>query len=252
MSVGAVLACRARSERLYCKPLQRVGRRAILDHIIDNIRAMGVVDSIVLAIADGPENECFVAFAEKRGLPYVRGPEEDILARVLTAIERFDIETMLRITTECPFIYAEDAPEIVTAHVADDRDFTTIINLPLGTSYELIHRRVLAAMAATEGSRYRAALSVYVRERKDLLRTEMVLPVASCRRPDVNLAVDHPGQLILCDRAFAAIGERERPISVRRLIDYYDANPQIRALVTSIHEDVWAVKADHTMARVWE
>jgi spore coat polysaccharide biosynthesis protein SpsF len=251
MSVWAVLACRARSERLYCKPLQRIGGMPILDHVIDNIRRIRAVDGIVLAIADGRENECFIQFAEERALPFVLGSEEDVLARVLIAVERFQIDTMFRVTTECPFVFSANAQEIVADHVAADRDFTTILNLPLGTTYELLQRRVLVDMAATGNPRYRAPLSLYVHERQDALRTAGLLPPVDCRRPEVNLAVDHPGQLMFCQRAFDALAGFGTPISVPRLIQYYDANPLVSSLVTSIHEDVFEVKADRTMARVW-
>lgn len=252
MSVWAVLACRARSERLYCKPLQRIGGKPILAHIIDNIRRIGVVDGIVLVIAEGRENECFVEFSDAHSLPYVRGPEENVLARVLTALDRFGIGTMFRVTTECPFMYADGAAEIVSAHVSADRDFTTILNLPLGTTYELLHRRVLESMAATRDPRYQAALSVYVRQRAERLNVATLLPPVECRRPEVNLAVDHPGQLIFCQRAFDNVVAPDGSIDIRRLIRYYDSNPVVAALVTSIHEDVFAVKPDQTVARVWE
>ena len=252
MSVWAVLACRARSERLYCKPLQCIAGLAILDHIIRNIQAMNVVDGIALAIADGPENDCFVNFAHERHLGHVRGPEDDVLARVLRAVDRFQIDTMFRVTTECPFVYADGAREIVSEHVAADRDFTTILNLPLGTTYELLQRRVLLEMAADGSPRYRAALSLYVNEHQATLRTAALLPPVDYRRPAVNLAVDHPGQLMFCQRAYQALAPFGVPINVRRLIEYYDANPLIAALVASIHEDVFAVKSDQTMARVRE
>lgn len=252
MSVWAVLACRARSERLYCKPLQQIARRPILAHIVANIRRIPAVHGIVLAIADGRENECFVDFAARHDLPFVRGPEENVLARILPALDQFGIATMFRVTTECPFLFADGAEGIIAEHVRADRDFTTILNLPLGTTYELLGRRVLEAMAATGNPRYRAALSVYVREHADRLSIATLLPPPECRRPDIHLAVDHPGQLIFCQRAFESTAAPDGSVDVRRLIRYYDSNPVMTGLLTSIHEDVFALKPDQTVARVWE
>ena len=252
MSVWAILACRARSERLYCKPLQHIGGIPILSHIVRNIRSLHAVDGIVLAVAGGRENHAFLDYAEEHDLPYVTGPEEDVLARVLTAVDRFDVVNMFRVTTECPFLFADGAQAIVAGHQAEDRDFTTILHLPLGATYELLHRRVLRAMAATGDPRYRAPLSMYVREHAEHLRTATLLPPVECRRPEVNLAVDHPGQLVFCQRAFDALSCRGLPIDIPSLIRYNDANPVVTSLVTSLHENVFAVKPDHTMARVWE
>jgi spore coat polysaccharide biosynthesis protein SpsF len=251
MSVWAVLACRAQSERLYCKPLQRIGGTPILTHIVRNIRHLDAVDGIVLAVAEGRANHCFLDYAEEHGLPYVVGPEGDILARVLVAVHRFSVDTMFRVTTECPFLFGDGARELVAAHVAQDRDFTGILHLPLGTTYELLSRRVLEEMAATGNSRYRAPLSLYVREHEARLRTATIQPPDDCRRPEINLAVDHPGQLTFCRHAFASLAGKSLPVHVRDVIRFHDANPIALSLVTSIHEDVFRVKPDQTMARVW-
>ena len=252
MSVWAVLACRARSERLYCKPLQLIAGIPILEHIVLNIRRLEAVDGIALAVAEGRENECFVQFAEERRLPYVIGPEDDIASRVMSAMERFDVDTMFRVTTECPFLFSDGAREIVLEHVAADRDFTTILNLPLGTTYELIQRRILREMIATGNPRYRAPLSLYVHDHQDRLRVETRLPPLQCRRPEVNLAIDHPEQLVFCRRAYDALVGKGLPIGIQSLIQYYDSASIPRSLITSIHEDVWAIKPDQTMARAWE
>lgn len=252
MSVWAVLACRAQSERLYCKPLQQIAGQPILNHIVENIRRLEVIDGIVLAVAEGRANHCFLDCAEVLSIPYVIGPEQDILARALTAIRHFDIDTMFRITTECPFLYMDGAGEIIRNHVQRERDFTTILSLPLGATYELIGRSVLEKMASTENPRYRGVLSRYVREHVERLNVATLLPSQDCRRPDVNLAVDHPGQLLFCRHAFSALVGRGLPISISDLIRYYDCNPVVSSLVKAIHEDVFRVKADHSVARVWE
>lgn len=251
MSVWAILPCRAVSSRLYCKPLHRIGDCTILDHLITNIRSLNAVDGIVLAIAEGRANHGFIEFAENRSLPYVVGPEQNVLKRVLQAVKQFDVDTMFRMTTECPFIYAEGAGEVITEHVSGNFDFTTILDLPLGTTYELIKTSLLHEMAATGDTRYQAPLSLYVYDHQNRLRVRLLHPVEECRRPELNFAVDHPGQLIFCQRAFAYLQGRGMPIRVADLIRYHDENPLVRALVESIHENVYAVKPDQTMARVW-
>ena len=251
MSVWAILPCRAVSRRLYCKPLQRIGDRTILDQLINNIRYLNAVDGIVLAIAEGRANHCFIEFAESRGLPHVVGSEQNVLERVLQAVKQFDVGTMFRMTTECPFIYADGAREVIAEHVSDNVDFTTFLDLPLGTTYELIRTSLLHEMAATGDTRYQAPLSLYAREHQNRLRVRLLYPAEECRRPELNLAVDHPGQLIFCQRAFDCLKGRGTPVKIDDLIRYHDENPLVGALVESIHENVYAVNPDQTMARVW-
>ena len=70
----AALACRKNSSRLYGKPMQNLdvekGKR-IIDHIIDNLKALSCIDEVVLGISKGIDNEVFIAVADEKNLKYV-------------------------------------------------------------------------------------------------------------------------------------------------------------------------------------
>jgi spore coat polysaccharide biosynthesis protein SpsF (cytidylyltransferase family) len=106
-------------------------------------------------------------------------------------------------------------------------------------------------MAATNSPRYRLALSLYLKECPDRFKRSLLEPPSECQRPDINYAVDEPGQLILCQLAYTALAPRGLPISVAELVRYHDENPVVADLVRAIHADLTSMKPDYTMARVW-
>ena len=63
----AALACRNQGSRLYGKPLQNLdvekGIR-IIDNIIDGLNSLKCIDSIVLGISEGKDNEIFKTVAK--------------------------------------------------------------------------------------------------------------------------------------------------------------------------------------------
>ena len=61
--VVAILLCRANSTRLYAKPLQWVGNKTILEHLIGQIKIIPRIDEIILAISEGEENAVFASVA---------------------------------------------------------------------------------------------------------------------------------------------------------------------------------------------
>ena len=65
----AALACRNQGSRLYGKPLQNLdvenGLR-VIDNIIDGLKEIESIDSIVLAISEGEENKAFIKIAEEK------------------------------------------------------------------------------------------------------------------------------------------------------------------------------------------
>ena len=65
----AALACRNKGSRLYGKPLQNLdvkGEIRIIDHIIDHLKQIEIIDSIVLGIAEGKENEIYREIADEK------------------------------------------------------------------------------------------------------------------------------------------------------------------------------------------
>jgi len=73
IKVAATLACRSESSRMYGKPLQPVGDRPIIQHLIDRLRKVRSIDEIVLAISEGPSHAAYVDYANREGLKYVIG-----------------------------------------------------------------------------------------------------------------------------------------------------------------------------------
>ena len=62
----AAIACRNSGSRLYGKPLQNLDVKngvRIIDNIIDNLNSINCIDSIVLGVSEGTENEIFKLIA---------------------------------------------------------------------------------------------------------------------------------------------------------------------------------------------
>src|SRR5438477_367708 len=107
--VGA-LACRAGGSRLYGKPLQNLDferRITVLDHIIDLLATVPVIQEIVIGAAVGSENEPFHEMARKRGMKSIHGDQIDVLHRLILCGEAGQATDVFRVTTESPFIYFE-------------------------------------------------------------------------------------------------------------------------------------------------
>ena len=85
----AALACRINGSRLYGKPLQNLDIEkgiSILDNIIGCLKQIQVIDSIVLGVANGVENDVFIEYAEANGVGYIRGDEDDVLDRLIQCV----------------------------------------------------------------------------------------------------------------------------------------------------------------------
>ena len=230
MKVAAVLACRVQSSRLYAKPLQRIGNKTILEHQLDQLESLKRVDHIVLAISEGLENEPFKEIARQRGHSVVVGDQIDVLGRLIQGAQHVNAETILRTTTEDPFVYVDGFDEVLTTHHEGGYDISGMMHLPDGAGFELIQREALERSHREGMAKHRSELcSLYIWEHLDKFKMRKVMPPPALRRSDIRLTVDYPEDLMVMRKIYEAF-DGKMPIPIGEIIKFLDANPSIRAI----------------------
>jgi len=230
MKVAATLACRAESSRLYGKPMQLVGDRPIIQHLIDRLRQVKSIDAIVLAITEGPSAALFIDYAQRQGLPYVLGPEKDVLQRLILAADHVKADIVVRVTPDNPFIYWENLDEMIAEHIERNSDLTVTEKLPLGSIVEIISLDALKRSHARGEDRHRSELcTLFISENPDLFTIRRLSPPAKFQRPEIRLTVDTPYDLILVRNLWQALQREGLLISIEEIIDFLDVHPNLAA-----------------------
>ena len=240
--IVAAIPCRAGSTRLYGKPLQLIGGRPILTHLIERLHTVWRIDEIVLAISVGLENMAFVKYAETRGLPYVQGSELDVLDRLIKAGKYVQADILLRVTPDCPFICTEVIPEMIKKHIESDADLTVMEGLPAGAFGELVNLSAFERAWELGGPDYRTAwVTLFIKENPDLFCIQRLVAVPPLDRPDIRITVDYPEDLIAMRKIYDGLS-MHLP-TVQKIIAFLDEHPEIAAI------NNW-IKAGE--ARIWE
>lgn len=244
MKVAAALACRVQSERLYGKPLQLIGEKTILEHLIDQLKTLKKLNKIVLAISEGEENTPFIKMAKKRGLDHVIGDEIDVLGRLIKAGEKVGADTILRATTESPFIYTEKIDDMIDHHFKTKADLTVYENLPEGAYVEIISLDALKKSHKLGSGKHRSELcTLYIFEHPEMFKVEKLKPPEKLRRPDIRITVDYPEDLIVAREIYKALSRPNKLIKVEEIINFLDRHPEIK----KINDWISAGKG-----RIWE
>lgn len=115
MTTVAVIQARMTSTRLPGKILLPLAGKPILTRVIERTRAIAGIDTIVVAIPDGPAHEPVAALCKTLGAPVAHGPEQDVLKRTLMAAEAHGAKTVVRLTSDCPFLDPRASAAIVAA-----------------------------------------------------------------------------------------------------------------------------------------
>jgi spore coat polysaccharide biosynthesis protein SpsF len=232
MRLVAVIACRNQSTRLYAKPLQRVGSRTILDHLVEGVRRIPRVEGIVLAISDGRENDVYEDLAGSMGLDTVRGDPEDVLWRLVLGGRKLGATHVLRATPDCPFVYWEGGTALVDAVEAQGLDYAIHKDVPEGTYYEIISLDALERSHREGTERHRSEFcTLYIFENRDRFRLAELSVEPELERRDIRLTVDWPEDLIVVRAVHEGLSPKfPDPLPLRPLVEWLDAHPRVKEI----------------------
>jgi len=189
-----VLQARFRSQRLPGKALADLAGRPVLARCLDRLR-MSCAAPVVLATTTRADDDALVAVALDRGVPVVRGPEDDVLARFVMAVARFGASYAVRATADNPFVDIDAPRRVLEALVAWGADHVVEAGLPYGAGVEAVTAAALrkADLLAREASD-REHVTTYIRRSQRFAAVEIDAP-APLRHPDLRLTVDTPEDL---------------------------------------------------------
>ncbi|MBA4407773.1 acylneuraminate cytidylyltransferase [bacterium] len=92
------------STRLPGKILKELSNKPMLWHIVNRLSHSKIIDEVIVATTDLPEDDEVQKFCETNNVLFYRGSSEDVLSRYYETALKFNAEIIIRITSDCPVI----------------------------------------------------------------------------------------------------------------------------------------------------
>jgi len=237
----AALACRNKGSRLYGKPLQNLDINqniSILDNVIASLKQIPIIESIILGVADGVENDEFVEYAQFNSIEFIRGDEEDVLERLICCGDLSNATDIFRSTTESPFPYFDLIDDAWYQHVDNNNDATFLDNIIDGCGYEILSLDALKKSHHKGEDRHRSELcTLYIRENKHQFNISYIEVPKKLLRKDIRLTVDYPEDLIVCRAVYERFKDLAPNIPLLDVVDFLDENEQLLKLTSPFCEE---------------
>ncbi len=216
-----ILQVRLSSTRLHRKLLLPLNGKSIFEHILQRLSGAKLPDGIIVATTEDT-----VPFIKPTAVEYgariVVGSEEDVLARYVSAVETYNVDTVIRATGDNPLVCIEYIDKTVLLHRKRAADLTTFPGLPYGTGIELIKSAALLyAHARAADPQEREHITRYMYNHETEFRIIRGRPDALLHRPEIQLTVDTHADYEKMKRIYRAL-YTGRPILVRDVIAYLD------------------------------
>ena len=144
---GIISQVRMGSTRLPGKVLLPAAGRPLLDYHVQRLAASGL--PVILATTTEPADDVLAAYAEAHCLGYHRGSETDVLARYYETARRFNLDVVVRVTSDCPLVDGALIGAAVARYMEENnplvyRSNAVVRTFPRGLDFEIFSMQLLA------------------------------------------------------------------------------------------------------------
>ena len=103
------------STRLPGKVLKKVNDKTLLDYHIERLGKSGI--KVYVATTTDVQDDPLEEFCKARQLPFHRGSREDVLSRFYETAVKYELSTIIRVTSDCPLIDGELIKNALQEHL---------------------------------------------------------------------------------------------------------------------------------------
>jgi spore coat polysaccharide biosynthesis protein SpsF len=144
MKIAIVTQARVGSIRLPEKVLKKIGDCTLLEIHLRNASNIAIISEYIVATTD--ETNAFLIEDEAQKLRWkcYKGSVSDVLSRFYFATEKLNVDFVIRITSDCPFVQPEIITNIIKYAIDYNLDYaSTSENFPDGVDVEVFTMKML-------------------------------------------------------------------------------------------------------------
>lgn len=230
--IVATVECRMTSSRLPGKVLMEACGKPMLELLVERLKQVNALDDIVLATTVNYSDDPIVAMANRIGVSYFRGSEEDVLRRVLDAARSVNGEIIVEITGDCPLIDPEITAQVIDLYLLNECDYASNadpISYPIGMDVQVFSTELLA-LADREGTSVedREHVSLFIRRQPKRFRKLHLPAPPALHLPDLGLTLDEESDYRLIRMIYEHFYSINRNFSCSDIVLYLRENPELK------------------------
>jgi sialic acid synthase SpsE/spore coat polysaccharide biosynthesis protein SpsF (cytidylyltransferase family) len=237
-TVWALPVARVASARLPGKALLDVAGIPALGHLFGRLKRIECIDKIVFCTTSETDCGPLATLAEEHDIECHRGPVEDVLARMLGAIEGKSVDIVLRVTGDDILIDKDYVKRAVDHHLSTNTEYSEVKDLPSGTEVEIFDAQLLwdiwSVAMGTSGTEY---LTLFVTENADQFRTEIV-PVDTYHTRDFRLTLDTSEDLQVIRLLLEEMRRQGKALDYNMddIVRFFEENPETLEINSAVRQ----------------
>ncbi len=141
MNICIGIQARLSSKRLPGKVLKKIGRKYLLDLVIERLKRTSLSKHIFLLTSNRSSDDLIEEYCKKKKIRYYRGDLNNVFKRYKSFLENFNYDAIIRISADSPLIEPELIEGMLEIFKNNNKDIVTNVfpkSFPNGQSVEII------------------------------------------------------------------------------------------------------------------
>jgi spore coat polysaccharide biosynthesis protein SpsF len=229
MRIDATIQARTASTRLPGKVLKPILGKPMLALQIERLRQSRLIDRIILATSDSPQDDVLEDLAKKTGVECFRGSEEDVLGRVVGALKAFTVDLHVEFQGDNPLPDPLLVDSIIGFYLkhADEYDYVTNAlqtTYPPGAEVSVYPARILieAEKLATD-RKLREHVGLHIYQHPERFRIFNLAAPPWLHYPDLHIEVDTEADFKLVSAIFEKFYPHNPGFSLSQVIEFVES-----------------------------
>ena len=115
MNFLCTLEARLNSKRLPKKILKKIGKRSIIEILINRLKLLNKIDHFIVITTNNKLDDTLIDLLKKLKISYVRGSEKNVYARIVKAGKFYNSKNIIRLTSDNLFVDPEMIDEMISS-----------------------------------------------------------------------------------------------------------------------------------------
>lgn len=223
------IEARMNSSRLPGKVMEIISGQSVLDHLLDRLKRANRIDQVILATTTNSEDDILCEWAEKRGIYFFRGSENDVLSRVTSSHQAVNSDIVVEITGDCPLTDPLIVDWGVDTFLKNKCDVVTNCwhpGFPEGADVQVFKLDSLVWVNNNIfDSDVREHVSLYFYRNPEKYSIFHLCPLETHKYEGLRLQVDYPEDLQFIKRIFNHFGASNKEFGVYEIVQELKNNP---------------------------
>lgn len=224
------------STRLPNKVLLPLGRKTILENVVDRVSRAKSISQVIVATSTEGADDVIAELCEEKGIKYFRGSHEDVLDRFYQAAKKFKAKHICRITADCPLIDSVVIDEAIEAYEKGGYDYVSnshpIATYPDGFdtwifSFSVLEKSWQEAKLPSE----REHVTSYIWNHPEIFKNFNIKNGKDLS--EYRLTIDEEKDY----QALKIIVEKVKDLTMENIIKFLNENPEVKKINAPLERD---------------